>query len=170
MNTDTSMDTDTSMGNSASEGTNASESTNASENNKATRVQLRVRGYHLDGYGHVNHARYLEFLEEGRWDYFDHHAALMEQLRHGHIAFVVVNLNIDYRAAAVAGDDLAVETRLAEIGSRSAKMAQRIVRRSDGQLVCRAVLTFVLLDVAENRAVTLEGSLRESLSVLIAGE
>ncbi|GEN25977.1 hypothetical protein HCU01_39260 [Halomonas cupida] len=176
MNTDTSAGAQTSIGTNTSESTNASEgavtseNTIASENSKATRVELRVRGYHLDGYGHVNHARYLEFLEEGRWDYFDHHAALMEQLRHGHIAFVVVNLNIDYRAAAVAGDDLAVETRLAEIGSRSAKMAQRIVRRSDGQLVCRAVLTFVLLDVAENRAVTLEGSLRESLSALVAGE
>lgn len=30
-------------------------------------VALRVRGYHLDGYGHVNNARYLEFMEEGRW-------------------------------------------------------------------------------------------------------
>ncbi|BBI61564.1 hypothetical protein HSBAA_28700 [Vreelandella sulfidaeris] len=34
-----------------------------------SRVQLRVRGYHLDGYGHVNNARYLEFMEEGRWDF-----------------------------------------------------------------------------------------------------
>lgn len=27
-------------------------------------TQIHVRGYHLDGYGHVNNARYLEFLEE----------------------------------------------------------------------------------------------------------
>lgn len=25
-----------------------------------------MRSYHLDGYGHVNNARYLEFLEEAR--------------------------------------------------------------------------------------------------------
>ncbi len=31
---------------------------------------IRIRGYHLDGYGHVNNARYLEFLEEARWAYF----------------------------------------------------------------------------------------------------
>jgi acyl-CoA thioesterase FadM len=34
-------------------------------------IKLTVRGYHLDGYNHVNNARYLEFLEEARWQYFD---------------------------------------------------------------------------------------------------
>ncbi|MBR9800156.1 MAG: thioesterase, partial [Gammaproteobacteria bacterium] len=28
-----------------------------------SRTTLTVRGYHLDGYGHVNNARYLEFYE-----------------------------------------------------------------------------------------------------------
>ena len=40
----------------------------------ATRIP--VRGYHLDVYGHVNNARYLEFLEEARWAYFGEHADL----------------------------------------------------------------------------------------------
>lgn len=29
-------------------------------------TQIKVRGYHLDVYQHVNNARYLEFLEEAR--------------------------------------------------------------------------------------------------------
>lgn len=29
-------------------------------------TEIIVRGYHLDGYQHVNNARYLEFLEEDR--------------------------------------------------------------------------------------------------------
>lgn len=32
---------------------------------------IKVRGYHLDIYQHVNNARYLEFLEEGRWAAFE---------------------------------------------------------------------------------------------------
>ena len=34
---------------------------------------IKVRGYHLDGYQHVNNARYLEFLEEARWGYLEQH-------------------------------------------------------------------------------------------------
>ena len=36
-------------------------------------MKLTVRNYHLDGYGHVNNARYLEFLEEARWTFFQEH-------------------------------------------------------------------------------------------------
>ena len=30
-------------------------------------TEIVIRGYHVDIYGHVNNARYLEFLEEDRW-------------------------------------------------------------------------------------------------------
>ena len=36
-------------------------------------IRIKVRGYHLDVFQHVNNARYLEFLEEARWTYFDDH-------------------------------------------------------------------------------------------------
>ncbi|MGM0782870.1 MAG: acyl-CoA thioesterase [Pseudomonadota bacterium] len=128
---------------------------------------LRVRGYHLDGYGHVNNARYLEFLEEGRWGYFDDRPEVASLFASGKYAFVAVNLNIDYRRAAVAGDDLEVITQVAELGSRSARMHQTIRRSRDGKSVAEADLTFVLLDVAANQAVAIEGSIREALLPLV---
>ena len=130
-------------------------------------TSLKVRGYHLDGYGHVNHARYLEFMEEGRWDYFDRHPALMSRLATGDIAFVAVNLNVDYREAAVTGDRLEVATRLSVLGGRSAKMHHEILRQRDGATVVRAELTFVLLDVASNKAMTIDGELRDALAALV---
>jgi Acyl-ACP thioesterase len=29
---------------------------------------LLIRGHHLDTFGHVNNAKYLQILEEARWD------------------------------------------------------------------------------------------------------
>ncbi|WP_027966668.1 acyl-CoA thioesterase [Halomonas halocynthiae] len=132
-----------------------------------TVTPIRVRGYHLDGYGHVNNARYLEFLEEGRWGYFDERPELFEVVKRAGVAFVAVNLNIDYRRAAVEGDDLQIETRLAELGTRSARMHQGIRRANDGKLVSSADVTFVLLDVAANKAVPVDGALREALMPLV---
>ena len=130
-----------------------------------SRVQLRVRGYHLDGYEHVNNARYLEFMEEGRWDYFDKHPAMIKELHQAGRAFVVVNLNIDYLAAARQGDDLEVMTGIIEVGERSGICHHRIVR-SDGTLIAQADLTFVLLDVRANKASAIEGDVRQALADL----
>ncbi|MGM0986175.1 MAG: acyl-CoA thioesterase [Pseudomonadota bacterium] len=134
---------------------------------RISRIALRVRGYHLDGYGHVNNARYLEFLEEGRWGYFDDRPGLAAFLQRGDVAFVAVNLNIDYRRAAVAGDDLEVLTRLAELGSRRARMHQEIRQVRDGRTVASADITFVLLDVAVNRAMEIGGEIRAAMAPLV---
>lgn len=134
---------------------------------RISRVTLRVRGYHLDGYGHVNNARYLEFLEEGRWGYFDDRPELARHFASGNPALVAVNLNINYRSAAVAGDDLEVLTRIAELGSKSARMYQEIRRLSDGQQISDADLTFVLLDVRANQSMTIEGEVRQALEPLV---
>ncbi|MGM0984044.1 MAG: acyl-CoA thioesterase [Pseudomonadota bacterium] len=134
---------------------------------RVSRSTLRVRGYHLDGYGHVNNARYLEFLEEGRWAYFDDRPGLAAFLQKGDVAFVAVNLNIDYRRAAVAGDDLEVLTRLAELGSRRARMHQEVCRVRDGKTVASADVTFVLLDVSTNRATEIDGEIRKAMAALV---
>ncbi len=36
-----------------------------------SQMSIKIRCYHVDMFGHVNHARYLEFMEEGRWTYFE---------------------------------------------------------------------------------------------------
>ncbi|EHA16313.1 MULTISPECIES: thioesterase family protein [unclassified Halomonas] len=130
-----------------------------------SRVQLRVRGYHLDGYGHVNNARYLEFMEEGRWDYFDQHPAMIKELHQAGRAFVVVNLNIDYLAAARHGDDLEIMTGIVDVGERSGLCHHRIVRK-DGTVIAQADLTFVLLDMRANKAAAIEGEVRDALAAL----
>ena len=38
---------------------------------KESITAIKVRGYHADLYGHVNNARYLELLEEARWNHFE---------------------------------------------------------------------------------------------------
>lgn len=131
-----------------------------------SRVHLRVRGFHLDGYGHVNNARYLEFMEEGRWTFFDEHPALISELHEAGRAFVVVNLNIDYRAAAGHGDDLTVLTGIVDVGERSAICHHRIYR-DDGVLIAQADLTFVLLDRQANKAAAIEGSVSNALRGLV---
>ena len=134
---------------------------------RISRVAMRVRGYHLDGYGHVNNARYLEFLEEGRWGYFDDRPTLGRHFATGNPALVAVNLNINYRQAAVAGDDLEVLTRISKVGGKSARMLQEIWRVGDGKLVADATLTFVLLDVRTQQALEIGGEIRQALEPLV---
>ncbi|MBY4837992.1 MULTISPECIES: thioesterase family protein [unclassified Pantoea] len=127
---------------------------------------IKVRGYHLDVYQHVNNARYLEFLEEARWQWLEDVDAfhwLMEQ----QLAFVVVNININYRRPAVLGDVLNIESEVSQLSGKSGIIAQRVLLASDNSVVADAALTFVCIDLRTQKAVPMEGELRERLASLM---
>jgi len=133
-------------------------------------VDIKVRGYHLDVYRHVNNARYLEFLEEGRWDYFDR-KAFLNHFVDTSLAFVVVNINISYQRPAFEGETLRVLTRMSRVGTKSAQMSQEIwVLNEAGEPEAKsseAVITFCLLDQESQRAIEISGKVRAVLETMI---
>ncbi|MDO6681548.1 MULTISPECIES: thioesterase family protein [unclassified Oceanobacter] len=132
-------------------------------------VDIKVRGYHLDIYHHVNNSRYLEFLEEGRWDYFDRHRFL-DVIDDDQLAFVVANINISYRRPAFDGEVIRIVTRMGSIGNKSAQMQQQVMLLENGEpteLVADATITFCLMDAKTQRAIAISGKVRAVLEKMI---
>ncbi|MBJ3814821.1 YbgC/FadM family acyl-CoA thioesterase [Shimwellia pseudoproteus] len=127
---------------------------------------IKVRGYHLDVYQHVNNARYLEFLEEARWEALEQEESFRWMVDH-HIAFVVANININYRKPAVLGDRLIVTSTLQQLNGKSGVLSQVITREPDGVTVADALITFVCVDLTTQKALPLEGELRDKLDQMI---
>ena len=114
-------------------------------------MKLTVRNYHLDGYGHVNNARYLEFLEEARWAFFEEHGLLSEI---DGLMLVVVRTDIRYRRAAVDGDILRFEGRLKELTSRHIILTQNIVLPS-GKNAVEAEITLMVVSAESGRSISI---------------
>ncbi len=126
--------------------------------------EIRVRGYHTDLYQHVNNARYLEFLEEGRWQLFDDHWDLDAFMKKGFL-FFVVNLNISYKSQARVNDLIVVKSGLGKIGNKSAVIKQQIINKTTGKLCIDADVTFVIANL-ESKPVKLEGEIKEKIELL----
>ena len=63
-----------------------------------SKTEIKIRGYHLDAYQHVNNARYLELLEEARWcHYEDYPPTYLQEKGWG---FIIVNININFKNSA----------------------------------------------------------------------
>ncbi|WP_437214307.1 acyl-CoA thioesterase [Pectobacterium sp. LFLA-215] len=124
---------------------------------------ITVRGYHIDVYQHVNNARYLEFLEEARWQCLETLPAF-GWMHSNNIAFVVVNININYRRPAVLSDVLRIDSELLQMNTKSGVISQKITRVSDESDVADATLTFVCIDLLTQKALPLEGELLERLN------
>ncbi|HEI8867407.1 TPA: YbgC/FadM family acyl-CoA thioesterase [Serratia odorifera] len=128
-------------------------------------TMIKVRGYHLDVYQHVNNARYLEFLEEARWEWLDNLDAF-RWMTENNIAFIVVNININYRKPAVLGDRLRIDSQMEQLNGKSGVLSQKVTLEPQGSPVADALLTFVCVDLKTQRALPIEGELREHLMSL----
>lgn len=124
--------------------------------------QIKVRGFHLDIYQHVNNARYLEFLEEARWEYLEETGDI-EFFQSLGLAWVIVNININYRAAATMGQILDIKTALAKVGGKSAVFNQKITVSGTDVVVADADITFVVLNQKTGKSVAIEGELLERM-------
>ncbi|WP_158783294.1 thioesterase family protein [Pantoea sp. BAV 3049] len=128
---------------------------------------IKVRGYHLDVYQHVNNARYLEFLEEARWAWLEKLEAF-DWMTENRLAFVVVNININYRRPAVLGDVLEINSQLLELGGKSGVIGQTVILSPGGEAVADARLTFVCIDLRTQKAQPMEGELKRRMEQMLS--
>lgn len=125
-------------------------------------TEIKVRGYHLDVYQHVNNARYLEFLEEARWNHYqDYPPSYFVDKGWG---VIIVNININYKFPAVLGDTLDVQTSLLKIGKSSITFQQEIRIKENNKLAVSAEVTFVIIDLKTNKIMTIEGEIEKVLT------
>lgn len=65
-------------------------------------ARIKIRGHHLDFYGHVNNARYLKLLEEARWRMVEDSGSLRDRHERG-LTFVIVDINTQ-QAVPIEGE------------------------------------------------------------------
>jgi thioesterase-3 len=131
-------------------------------------THIRIRGYHLDFYGHVNNARYLEFLEEARWAYLETGVDLGFWKRKG-LSFVIAAVTINYRRPVTLGDTIEVRSHVARVGGKSGVIHQEVYSEKTGKLAADADVTFVVVDTTTGRSVAIDGEIREQLEERRAG-
>ena len=120
---------------------------------------IRVRGYHCDFYGHLNHARYLELLEEARWSYLEDSLDLQEW-KEKSLGIVVASLTINYLRPLPVDTVLDIHSSMGEMGAKTGIINQEMMNQATGKRVADAAVTFAVIDTRTGRAVPLEGEVR----------
>ena len=74
-------------------------------------TSIKVRGYELDSYNHVNNATYLNYFEQARWEIVNK-TGLLNFLKERELLIVVTEIRIRYKGMAKVFDELVVKTNI----------------------------------------------------------
>jgi thioesterase-3 len=108
-------------------------------------LDIIVRSTEIDVNGHVNNAKYLEYLEWGREEWYEQIGLHYDRFLEMGIQTVTVNININYRKECRQGDRLTIKTRPEKIGRTSYVLRQEIYNQ-DNALCADALVTSVAMD------------------------
>ncbi len=127
----------------------------------------RVYWEDTDGGAIVYYANYLRFLERARTEWLRARGhSQLALARDPGILFAVVNIRVDYRAAARLDDELAITCEPRADGAASLRFAQRIYRTTAGagQLLVEAQVRVACVDAASLRPRRLPPFMRTALA------
>nr|WP_240979106.1 thioesterase family protein [Longimicrobium terrae] len=131
-------------------------------------MDIEVRSTELDALGHVNNAKYMEYLEWGRFEWVKANGIPLDFFGKSRLSTVLVNVNINFRHEANLGDRLSVRTWLAEMGRSSFRIGQEIVNQR-GERITDATVTSVMFDTTTRSSVYIPDEIRHRLEPLVRG-
>jgi acyl-CoA thioester hydrolase len=120
------------------------------------RIEIRWRD--LDGFGHVNNAVYMTYLEEARDEMY---TRLLGDVVH---RMVLRHSSVDFRSGLVLEDEeIEVTTEIIRVGRSSVTTRETVVALSDGRVAATAETVMVHTDDSRNASAPFPDSARALL-------
>jgi YbgC/YbaW family acyl-CoA thioester hydrolase len=107
--------------------------------------KMELLAQHIDFYGHVNNAQYLQFFEAARWDWITQHGGSRELINQIGVGPIVVEIQIKFRRELKAGERILIKSSRDGALNRLYSMKQEIFN-SAGQLACSAQYKMAFFD------------------------
>jgi thioesterase III len=106
---------------------------------------------HLDSFGHLNHARYLELFEQARWDLITERGFGIETIRSTHTGPTILEINVRFLRELKPRDVVVIRTEMISYERKIGKLRQQMVK--DDNLACEAIFTIGLFDLEKRRLI-----------------
>ena len=131
----------------------------STSNEFAYRHRLSVRFRDCDAMGHVNHAVYLTYFEQGRLTFWRELTGTPSP----HTRVIIARAECDYVSPAYFGDELEVRVNIGDIGRSSFGLMYEIVQTETERLVARGKTVMVSYDYEKRVSVPLPSATRDLL-------
>jgi acyl-CoA thioester hydrolase len=107
---------------------------------------------HLDSFGHLNNARYLEIFEQARWDLITERGFGIDVIRETCKGPTILGVEMKFLRELAPRETVVVRSELVSYERKIGRMRQVMVK-ADGTAACEALFTFGLFDLEQRKLV-----------------
>lgn len=114
--------------------------------------ELQIVERHLDTFGHVNNARYLEIFEEARWDWITGRGFGFDTIHRLQQGPTVLSCMMQFRREVHNRERVRVLTEMLSYVNKTGECKQSLINAS-GNVACEATFVVGLFDLKSRRLV-----------------
>ena len=114
---------------------------------------LTILETHLDTFGHVNNAVYLQIFEEARWELITQNGYGLDKIKETGLGPTILEIKIRYSRELKPRTKIIIKTQLASYNGRIGTIKQWIVDHEQNKY-CEAEFTMGLFDTKARKLVT----------------
>ncbi len=115
--------------------------------NEVFKYRLQILEHHLDSFGHVNNAVYLQILEEARWDFITKKGFGLDVIKKIQKGPVILEIKIKFKRELKNREWIEIHSQAVEpINDRMYVLKQEIFN-ADGKVMTEVFLTIGFFDM-----------------------
>ena len=120
---------------------------------KKFEYQKTIRERHLDLFGHVNNATYLDLYEEARWEFITANGFGVEQIKERQVGPVVLEADIQFKAEITNREVITIHSQFQEMKNSLVMVIDQWMTKGDGKTASRARFTAGLMDLQKRKLI-----------------
>lgn len=121
--------------------------------NKIFEYEVLIQEFHLDSFGHVNNAVYVELYEEARWDFITVNGFGLDYIQKHQIGPVILDLQVRFKRELKNREKIKITSRTKEIVSPKIMVLEQTMFKPDGKVASEAIFTIGFFDMKERKLI-----------------
>ncbi len=108
--------------------------------------RTQIKSKHIDGYGHVNNAVYLQLFEEARWDWIALGGGSRDMVEELGVGPIVADIEVRFSRELKEGEKIIIrstrETPLAKV-----YWLKQVIYKESGEIACKSRYRLAFMDI-----------------------
>lgn len=108
---------------------------------------------HLDSFGHVNNAVYLELFEEARWDFITKNGWGLERIKEEARGPVILSASVQFKKELKNRSNIKIVSHFEGMKNRLVMVIAQAIYGEDGELCASAIFESGMMDLLKRKLI-----------------
>lgn len=113
---------------------------------------LLIQESHLDTFGHINNATYLQIYEQARWDLITNNGYGVKEIQVTRQSPIILEVNLKFLKEILLRETITVTTEIVKYEGKIAQLLQKMLK-ANGEVASQALFTFGLFDLTTRKLI-----------------